>query len=168
MIQFNAVIKKYAQQGEKTGWTYIEINTKLAHQLKPNCRKSFRVKGKIDDTAINAVALIPVGDGNFILALNATIRKKLYKRKNDTVLVELEEDKTGYVLNEFLVECLEDDPTALNFFNTLTKGHQNYFSKWIDSAKTTETQSKRIAMALNAFTNGWDYGTMIRNNTKNK
>ncbi|MCU0321519.1 MAG: YdeI/OmpD-associated family protein [Chitinophagaceae bacterium] len=168
MIQFKAIIKKYAQQGEKTGWTYIEINTKLAHQLKPNCRKSFRVKGKIDDTVINAVALIPVGDGNFILALNATIRKTLYKRKNDTVLVELEEDKTGYILNEFLMECLEDDPTALSFFNTLTKGHQNYFSKWIDSAKTTETQSKRIAMALNAFANSWDYGTMIRNNTKNK
>lgn len=167
MIQFKTTIKKYNQQGEKTGWTFIEINTNVAEQLKPNCKKSFRVKGKIDDVVISAIALIPIGAGNFILPLNAELRKKLRKRKNDEVVVALQEDKEGYILNEVLLECLNDEPTAQAFFKSLTQGHQNYFSKWIDSAKTIETQTKRIAMAINAFNNNWDYGTMIRNN-KNK
>lgn len=167
MIQFKTTIKKYNQQGEKTGWTFIEINTNVAEQLKPNCKKSFRVKGKIDDVVISAIALIPIGAGNFILPLNAELRKKLRKRKNDEVVVALQEDKEGYILNEVLLECLNDEPTAQVFFKSLTQGHQNYFSKWIDSAKTIETQTKRIAMAINAFNNNWDYGTMIRNN-KNK
>lgn len=167
MIQFKTTIKKYNQQGEKTGWTFIEINTNVAEQLKPNCKKSFRVKGKIDDVVISTIALIPIGAGNFILPLNAELRKKLRKRKNDEVVVALQEDKEGYILNEVLLECLNDEPTAQAFFKSLTQGHQNYFSKWIDSAKTIETQTKRIAMAINAFNNNWDYGTMIRNN-KNK
>lgn len=167
MIQFKATIKKYNQQGEKTGWTYIEIASTLAEQLKPNCKKSFRVKGKIDNVDIYAVALIPIGEGNFILPLNADLRKKLLKRKNDTVMIVLQEDKEGYILNEAFTECLNDEPIAKCFSNTLTKGHQNYFSKWVDSAKTIETQTKRIAMIISALHNGWDYGTMIRNN-KNK
>ena len=32
--------------GEKTGWSYIEIPAAIAQQLKPNYKKSFRVKGK--------------------------------------------------------------------------------------------------------------------------
>lgn len=164
MIQFKTTIKKYNQKGEKTGWTFIEVNTSVAEQLKPNCKKSFRVKGNIDDVVFSAIALIPIGEGNFILPLNAELRKKIQKRKNDEVILVLQEDKEGYVLNETLVECLNDEPNAKLFFKTLTKGHQNYFSKWIDSAKTIETQTKRIAMAIAAFNNKWDYGTMIRNN----
>lgn len=55
---------------------------------------------------------------------------------------------------------------SIGFFNTLTKGHQNYFSKWINAAKTIETQTKRIAMIIHALNNHWDYGSMIRNNAK--
>ena len=48
MIRFSAVIKRFGSQGEKTGWTYIEVPQELAVQLQPNSRKSFRVKGKLD------------------------------------------------------------------------------------------------------------------------
>ena len=47
-------------------------------------------------------------------------------------------------------------------FKTLAKSHQNYFSKWIESAKTEGTKTKRIALAVNALSKQWDYGTMIR------
>ena len=40
--------------------------------------------------------------------------------------------------------------------------YQNYYSKWIDSAKTIETKSKRIAQCLFAFANNMDYGEMLR------
>ena len=36
MIQFNSVIKKFAKQGEKTGWSYIEIPEEVAIKIKPD------------------------------------------------------------------------------------------------------------------------------------
>ena len=169
MIQFKAIIQKFNEQGEKTGWTYIAIPIEMAQQIKPNYKKSYRVKGKIDDVLIAAIALIPMGEGNFILPLNLILRKEIQKRKNEQVVLALEEDKVGYLLNEQFIDCLKDEPTAYQFFKTLAQGHQNYFSKWIESAKTIETKTKRIAMAVNALEKKWDYGTMIRTQTaKNK
>ncbi len=169
MVQFTATLKKFADQGEKTGWTYIEVPEKIALQLKPNNKKSFRVKGKLDDHTISGIAMIPMGEGNFIIAINAGMRKAVKKRRGDDLIVQLEEDKKGYELNSEFMECLHDEPAALAFFNTLAKGHQNYFSKWIESAKTIETKSKRMAMAVNALAKKWDYGLMIRTQAeKNK
>ena len=62
MISYNATILKFEKQGEKTGWTYIEIQADVAHQLKPNTKTSFRVKGKLDNYSIKAVALLPMGN----------------------------------------------------------------------------------------------------------
>ncbi len=45
MLKFTTTIKKFDKQGEKTGWTYIEIPAAIAQQLNPENRKSFRVKG---------------------------------------------------------------------------------------------------------------------------
>jgi hypothetical protein len=33
MIQFNCLIEKFGEQGEKTGWTYIVIPAAIAQQL---------------------------------------------------------------------------------------------------------------------------------------
>lgn len=46
MIDYTTIILQFAEQGEKTGWTYIEIPADLAQQIKPGNKKSFRVKGK--------------------------------------------------------------------------------------------------------------------------
>ena len=67
MIQFNAVIRQFAEQGEKTGWSYITIPSDIADQLKPGFKKSFRVKGKLDSYSIAQQALLPMGNGEFIL-----------------------------------------------------------------------------------------------------
>jgi hypothetical protein len=45
MIKFTATLLKFDKQGEKTGWTYIEIPADLAQKLKPGNKKIFRVKG---------------------------------------------------------------------------------------------------------------------------
>ena len=71
MITFNATIKKFGHQGEKTGWTYIEIPEAIAQQLMPDNKKSFRVKGKLDEYTFEGRSLVPTGGGDFILALNA-------------------------------------------------------------------------------------------------
>ncbi|HEV8080945.1 MAG TPA: YdeI/OmpD-associated family protein [Chitinophagaceae bacterium] len=168
MIEFKTIIKKFNDQGEKTGWTYIEVSAAIAEKLKPNNKKSFRVKGSLDDYLFEGLALIPMGEGNFILALKADIRKKIRKQKGDFLNVKIEVDNNPVKMNELLMECLADEPESLSFFNSLTPGHRKYFSNWIDSAKTDATKTKRIAQTINALSKKWDYGQMIRAQSLNK
>ena len=71
-------------------------------------------------------------------------------------------------LNAELLECLKDDPDAQAHWDTLTKGHQLYFSKWIDSAKTEATKTNRLTKTLVALSKGWGYPEMIRAAKKEK
>ena len=160
-VQFTTVIQKFASQGEKTGWTYIEIPADVARKLCPD-KKGFRTKGKLDNHAFSGKSLLPMGSGNFILTLNAPLRKAIGKRAGAMLKVQIEFDKSEYALNAEHMECLKDDKEAFQFFKSLSRSHQNYFSKWVESAKTDETKAKRIAMALNAFLKKQGYPEMLR------
>jgi hypothetical protein len=162
MVQFTTTMKKFDRQGEKTGWTYIEIPADLAKKLKPGNKKEFKVKGKLDDHVITRVSLLPMGGGLFIMPVNASMRKAIGKRHGAMVKVQLTEDRSEFVFNSDFMECLADEPTALVFFKTLTGSHQRYFSKWIDSAKTEQTKAKRIAQAVNALAKKFGYPEMLR------
>jgi hypothetical protein len=164
MITFSTKIKRFATKGEKTGWSYIEIPETQSNKINPGCRKSYRVKGLLDKFKIQQVSLLPMGDGNFILPMNAEIRKGTGKAAGDTVKVSLALDEREVQLNRDFMDCLQDDARAYEFFQTLPKGHQNYFSKWIESAKTDSTKTKRITMALIALAQGQGYSEMIRAN----
>ncbi|MFT3933834.1 MAG: YdeI/OmpD-associated family protein [Chitinophagaceae bacterium] len=167
MVQFNATIEQFAQQGEKTGWSYIKVPEKIALKLKED-KKSFRVKGKLDSFSIKGVALIPMGGGDFIIPINAAMRKGTGKRKGAVLKVQLELDNKGYQLNKEFMECMADEPVAVAYFKTLAGSHQNYFSKWIDSAKTEPTKTKRIAMAVSALARKMGFPEMLRAQKKDK
>ncbi|OSZ81625.1 hypothetical protein CAP36_04565 [Chitinophagaceae bacterium IBVUCB2] len=162
MVTFTTTIHRFDKQGEKTGWTYIEVPTELAQQLKPGNRKEFKVKGKLDAHPIKRVSLLPMGGGRFILVLNAAIRKAIGKKHGAMLKAQLTEDKSEFVFNKDFMDCLNDEPSAKIFFESLTGSHQRYFSKWIDDAKTEPTKTKRIAMAVNALAKKWGYSEMIR------
>lgn len=168
MHTFTAVLQRFDQKGEKTGWTYIPIPVDLSHALKPGQKTSFRVRGMLDNYPIALVALIPMGAseeelaGSFIMAVNATMRRGIRKEEGATVRVSLEVDDSPMPLSADLMTCLADDPPALNFFNTLAKGHQVYFSNWIESAKTIGTKTKRITQAVTGLSMGMGYGEMTR------
>lgn len=164
MISFNTTIHKFDKQGEKTGWTYIEITAAQAKKLKPGTKVSFRVKGLLDSYKIKQVALMPMGDGNFIMPLNAAMRKGTGKKLGDKLKVSLEADNSEFEFSADFIECLRDDPDAYDFFQSLTGSHQKYFSKWIDSAKTSATKTKRIVMAVTALAKKQGYPEMIRAN----
>jgi Domain of unknown function (DUF1905)/Bacteriocin-protection, YdeI or OmpD-Associated len=168
MISYTATILKFDKQGEKTGWSYIEVPEKIAAELKPGCKKSFRVKGKLDDLPIEQIALIPMGNGDFIIPFNAAMRKGTGKRKGALLQVQLQEDKKEYQLNAEFMECLEDEPAAFDFFKTKPASYQRYYSKWIESAKTDITKTKRIAMAVSSLAKKMEYGEMIRSQRESK
>lgn len=168
MIHFTTIIKRFDKQGEKTGWTYIQLSQKQAALLNPGVKTSYRVKGRLDHYVIEKMALMPMGDGSFIMPLNATIRKGIKKQKGAQIEVHLEVDNEPIQLDADFMECLRDEATAFENFQKLTKGHQTYFSKWIETAKTEPTKAKRIAMALNALSKGWGFPEMLRANKKEK
>ena len=164
MIAFTTTIHKFAKQGEKTGWTHIEISAGQAKKLKPDTKVSFRVKGSLDSFKIKQIALLPMGDGHFIIPINAAMRKATGKNLGDKLKVVLEADESEFTFSEDFMACLQDDPVAYDFFQTLTGSHQKYFSKWIDGAKTSATKTNRIVMAVTALSKKQGYPEMIRAN----
>ena len=168
MISFKTTLLKFDKQGEKTGWTYITVPQKIAQQLMPGNRRSFRVKGKIDEYAIKSVSLLPMGEGDFIMAVNATMRKAIMKKKGDAVKLVLEVDKAVLKISPALLACMEDEPDAIAYFKKLPGSHQQYYSKWIESAKTDTTKTKRIALAINAFSKKMSFSQMMQLQKKDK
>lgn len=168
MIQFTATIEKFKSKGEKTGWTYILIPSSIAVQLNPASKKSFRIKGKIDNIVIEGVSLLPMGEGDFILALNKSFRKKIKKVIGEKVDLQIKIDKNEYQLPDDFIDCLKDNPEAIEYFNSLAKSHRNYFGKWIEEAKTETTRTKRLVHAISALSLKMDFGQMLRSLKKNK
>jgi hypothetical protein len=168
MVRFAATIHQFGQQGEKTGWTYIEIPVDTAEQLSPGNRKSFRVKGKLDAYAITGIALLPMGGGRFILPLNATMRRQIKKKKGAVLEATLSLDKEPLQAPEGFNECLEDAPEAKLFFDSLKPSHRNYFIKWMGGVKSEAARAKRMAMVINALCKQQDFVTMIRSQKKNQ
>jgi len=163
MIQLDAEIEKFASMGEKTGWSYIFIPAAVANNLKANCKKSFRVKGKIDQVEVSGLATIPMGEGDFILALKASLRKQLKKEAGAKVALQLEEDLDFKIeMPEDLEVCLQQEDHLMENFLKQPKSHQNYYIKWINEAKTEFTRTKRLTMTVDAMEKKQDFGTMIR------
>ena len=166
MIDFHTTVLKFNKKGEKTGWSYIEIPASLAKKLKPGNRVSFRVKGFLDQHPIHRTALLPMGEGSFILPINAALRKATGKKAGDKLRVRMEVDARKLTLSPIFVKCLKAEPAAYEYFSSLPLSHQHYFSKWIESAKTVETKSRRITQAVLALANKQGYGEMIRANKR--
>jgi hypothetical protein len=163
MVQFNAMILQFGEMGEKTGWRYIEVSAEIAQELLPGNKKSFRVKGKVDNYPISGFALMPMGEGKFIMPLKLEIRKAIHKEAGAMVSITLEVHADYKVeMPTDLQDCFDFDPEALEQFNNMPMSHRNYFIKWITDAKTEETRATRIVNTVNAMLRKWSYNVMIR------
>lgn len=169
MVTFKAEIERFAEMGEKTGWTYVFIPFAIANEIKADCRKSYRVKGRLDQVAVEGLALVPMGEGDFIIALNGPLRKKLKKEKGAVLELSLEADLTFEIrMPEDLEACLSDEPQWLEGFLKLPKSHQNWYINWLNSAKTEATRTKRLVKIVTAMDKDWDFGTMMRDGKPRK
>lgn len=163
MIRFTTDIRKFGQMGEKTGWTYVMIPAAMAEKMLPGEKKSYRIKGRLDKLEIQAVAIIPMGGGDFVLPLNTDMRKALGKGKGDKLTLQVSHDPNPdpVPMPDDLLQCLEDEPKANKAFMALPRSHRNYYVKWINSAKTEPTRVKRIAATVEAMANGMSYAEML-------
>lgn len=169
MVKLESVIERFDEKGDKTGWRYILIPQSTAQKIKPNFKKSFRVKGYLDNIPIKGMATVPIGEGDFILALKQSLRKQLSKNEGDLIIALLEEDKDFKIETpDDLLICLQEEQHLWENFEKLAPSHQGYFIKYITDSKTSETRFKRITMVVNAMDKNWDYGKMIRESRSNK
>ena len=166
MVSYITTILQFKDQGEKTGWTYIEVPADIARQLSPGNKRSFRVKGKLDKHPIAGVALLPMGGGSFIMPINATMRKGIHKKKGAMLQVQLTVDTKPITASPEFLECLADEPKAKAFFEQLKTSHQHYYIKWLAGVKTEAAIAKRIAQAVDALAKGQDFVAMMRSNKK--
>ncbi|WP_379092053.1 YdeI/OmpD-associated family protein [Pedobacter sp. UC225_65] len=163
MIHLKAEIERFETNGEKTGWTYIFIPNAIADQIKPGERRSIRVKGTIDQVEISGIGLMPMGQGDFIMALNKELRKKLRKEAGAKVELNLSFDADFKIeMPDDLEICLADEEVLLKQFLSMPKSHQNYFINWLNTAKTEVTRTKRLVMIVNAMAKKYDFGQMVR------
>src|SRR6218665_2969638 len=108
MHSFSAIIQKSGSWGEKSGWTYVDVPPDILAKLKLKSKKEFRIKGFIDDVKLERQAVFPVGEGNYIIALKADLRKKLGKKTGATVKLRIELDKREAAQSQDLLDCLQD------------------------------------------------------------
>ena len=130
----------------KGGWTYTEIPE--IPQDKHSPFGWVKVKGSIDGFEIRKYHLMPLGNGNLFLPVKADIRKKIKKQAGDCVHVILYPDNDPLEVPEELLLCLQEEPEALQFFNSLSESEQHNYVKWIYSAKTDQTKVDRIAKTI--------------------
>ncbi len=144
LVNKKILLEKYPGKG---GWTYA-----LLPDIRPDKKAPFgwrKVRGTIDGFEIRKYHLMPMGNGNLFLPVKAEIRKKIKKHEDDFVHIVLFADNEPMEVPEELLLCLNDEPEALQFFNSLTESEQKYYVNWIYSAKKEETKIDRMAKSIN-------------------
>ena len=143
LVNKSYLLEKFPEKG---GWTYTVIP-----EIAPDKHAPFgwvKVKGSIDGFEIKKYHLMPFGNGKLGLAVKAEIRKKIKKQAGDYIHVILYLDNEPVEVPNELLLCLQDDPEAWQFFNSLSEGEQLNYVKWIYSAKTDQMKVDRIAESL--------------------
>ena len=136
----------------KGGWTYAQIPE--IHQNKENPFGWVKVKGSIDGFEIKKYHLMPMGQGRLFLPVKAAIRKIIRKSVGDKVHVVLYPDHDPLHIPEEFLLCLEDEPSALRFFNSLSETERKYYVDWVSSAQRIETRVKRLSETVNRLARG--------------
>lgn len=165
MVDFQAKIVQAAEPGAAmVGWMYIDIPQAVAHRLKPDYKQVYRVRGEIDGHLFSGLALLPKGEGDYLLPINGPMRKVLKKGVGEVLVLRLEEHKDFTIeLPQDLEVCLLDgEDDLLGRFMALPKSHRNYFINHINDAKTEPTRTKRLTMTVEAMARALDFGAMIR------
>ncbi len=97
---------------------------------------------------------MPMGNGKLFLPVKAEIRKKIKKEEGDKVHVILYPDNEPLEVPGEMLLCLQDEPAALKFFNSLSESERKFYIQWIYSAKKEETKVDRLAKTIDRLLQG--------------
>ena len=142
-VEKEVLLEKFPGKG---GWTYARIP-----EIPQDAKAPFgwvKVKGKIDNFTFQQVKLMPMGNGQLFFPVKASIRKAIGKQAGDNVYILLELDNDPIITPEEMIECLQDEPQAWEYYQKLSEGQQKAYIDWIEAAKTDETKVQRLAQMV--------------------
>ena len=140
LVDKEYLLEKFPGKG---GWTYAAIP-----EIPQPKRIPFgwvRVKGAIDAYELQRCKLMPLGNGQLFLPVNARIRKKIYKEAGDMVRIVLFSDEYLDEIPHEILECFQNEPEKVcQNFKALSNYDQKAYLDWIYDAKTDEVKVSRI------------------------
>lgn len=150
LVDKKYVLEKFSSKG---GWTYVLIHKELKSKEDKIAWK--KVRGTIDDFEIRKYHITSMPNiSGLILPINSEIRRHLKKGVGDQVHVILYPDIEPLEIPDEMLMCLQDEPAALNFFNSLSESEQKFYLQWVYSAKKEETKIDRLAKTVSRLQMG--------------
>lgn len=147
LVNRNYVLEKFPGKG---GWTYA-----LIPEIKPDPHAWFgwiSVRGKLDDIELPRCKLMPKGNGQLFLPVNAAMRKKLKKQAGDSVQIVLYAADEPPVLPQDIRDCFDFEPPEIyRRFQQLSADEQHALLKPVFAAKNPDTKVKRIRTMMDTL-----------------
>ncbi len=141
-LQFTSTIE---HSTNKLWGAHFEVPKRIAAQLIKG--QDRRVICSLNGEAEYQCALLPHGNGSFVITVNKKLRDKLHLKPGTEVEVRLRKDESAYGLPmpEELREVLRQDSRADKLFHALTPGKQRTLLYIVGNVKDTD---RRIMRAI--------------------
>ena len=141
-LRFTSILERSTN---KLWGAHFSVPNRIAKKLIDG--ESRRVICMLNGTAEHQCALIPFGNGSFVITVNKSLRDKLKLTFGMEASVSLKKDTSVYGLPmpEELNELLKQDSEGNKVFHALTRGKQRVLLYIIGSAKNSE---KRVVRAI--------------------
>lgn len=144
-IQFTSVLER---SDNKLWGSHFEVPKSVAKKLVD--KESSRVVCTLNTAKPYQCAILPHGNGTFIITVNKKLKDSLKLSYGDEVHVQLIKDRTEYGLPfpEEFKEVLNQDKVGDKLFHALTKGKQRTLLYIIGNVKDTDKRIHRSLMIV--------------------
>jgi hypothetical protein len=140
---------------------YVAVKAGRAMRLRPAGRGPMPVLVRINGQPAppHRINLMPAGDGNFYLYLDATIRKASATKVGDTVRVGLDFDADyrggpSEPLPRWFAQALGRDPAAKQGWKALPPSRQKEILRYFARLKSEEARARNVEKALHVLGGG--------------
>ena len=145
-VRFTSILERSTN---KLWGCHFRVPPRIAKQLAGD--KERRVLCSLNGTAGYQCAILPHGNGRFVITVNQKRREALGLDFGAKVSVTLKRDQSEYglPLPEELEELLRQDSEGNALFHALTRGRQRTLLYIIGSAKNPEKRIERALVIVN-------------------
>ena len=159
-LQFTAILE---ESNNKLWGGHFQVPSVIAQSFEvAEGGNTRRVVCILNDTMEYQCAILPYGEGRFVITVNKKTQKQLNLHFGSTVSVALKPDESEYGLPmpEEFQEVLNQDPEGNAYFQALTDGKKRTFLYIIAQPKSSDLRIKRaltIVEHLKFFKGKIDY-----------
>lgn len=144
-LSFDAELENWA---EGMDYCAVSVPTEVTQAL--GTRGPVLVEARVNESRAFPVSLFPVGGGQHCIRIKASVRKETNTRVGDRIRIRIVVvDPAAVEIPDDLMKSLRAED-AVQSFNALPPGRQNFLVRRIGEAATPGTRAKRIQEAVAA------------------